>query len=427
MESALLWQAETLLKVGAQLSDEGIAAVFELLDIRCSGVVTISELIALMQCSQPKSRMWREPQELELQVALQVRQDFAPILGSLQELKQGIRIAREVKSVEPPEPESTGEGICYPPKDGDVKEAPFQRTVRRGLAGSFSFSTRGGAGRPDGMHRVLPSRSLGYHARSLGLLVLLPFSAFSSLVVLCGFCLHSLPNLFWALATVYLLLSLLFLVVRQDESSPKYWNNLGGLLFLSTMLGCGCGLWNSRMTYKYWAYQGQAKYENVKASNRATSFLDAGSLSFREDVRVDVDSAIGYSEGASTFCVAPLVDKDSTGAVQFWAAGADCCEEGFRCGATKGRLQGLVFLEDAKFTNNMVRELRAAAKAAESKHKLRGAKDALFVALVDPAQVRSFWATARMFMICACVMDFVLCLLVGLGLHCRAKELRSRL
>jgi len=102
--------AETLLKVGAQLSDEGIAAVFELLDIRCSGVVTISELIALMQCSQPKSRMWREPQELELQVALQVRQDFAPILGSLQELKQGIRIAREVKSVEPPEPESTGEG-----------------------------------------------------------------------------------------------------------------------------------------------------------------------------------------------------------------------------------------------------------------------------------------------------------------------------
>ncbi|CAJ1411415.1 unnamed protein product, partial [Effrenium voratum] len=300
--------------------------------------------------------------------------------------------------------------------------------VRRGLAGSsFSFSTCGGAGRPDGMHRVLPSRSLGYHARSLGLLVLLPFSAFSSLVVLCGFCLHSLPNLFWALATVYLLLSLLFLVVRQDESSPKYWNNLGGLLFLSTMLGCGCGLWNSRMTYKYWAYQGQAKYENVKASNRATSFLDAGSLSFREDVRVDVDSAIGYSEGASTFCVAPLVDKDSTGAVQFWAAGADCCEEGFRCGATKGRLQGLVFLEDAKFTNNMVRELRAAAKAAESKHKLRGAKDALFVALVDPAQVRSFWATARMFMICACVMDFVLCLLVGLGLHCRAKELRSRL
>jgi len=85
--------AASLKQAGIELSVDETSAIFELLDIRCSGVVTISELIALMQCSKPKCRPWRPERELQRQVAFEVHKDFVPIQNGLQELKQGIRAA----------------------------------------------------------------------------------------------------------------------------------------------------------------------------------------------------------------------------------------------------------------------------------------------------------------------------------------------
>ena len=64
-------------------------------------MVTISELIALLQCSRPKGRAYRRPQELRQQVAYDVHQDLAGIQQELLELKQGIRVAhKQVMCVE---------------------------------------------------------------------------------------------------------------------------------------------------------------------------------------------------------------------------------------------------------------------------------------------------------------------------------------
>lgn len=86
----------SLKRVGVELSTDETSAIFELLDIRSSGVVTISELIALLQCSRPKCRQWRPDKELQRQVAFAVHKDFEPIQNGLKELKQGIRVALEV-------------------------------------------------------------------------------------------------------------------------------------------------------------------------------------------------------------------------------------------------------------------------------------------------------------------------------------------
>lgn len=85
--------AASLKQAGIDLSVDETSAIFELLDIRCSGVVTISELIALMQCSRPKCRPWRPERELQREVAFEVHKDFVPIQNGLQELKQEIRAA----------------------------------------------------------------------------------------------------------------------------------------------------------------------------------------------------------------------------------------------------------------------------------------------------------------------------------------------
>ncbi|CAK9036610.1 unnamed protein product [Durusdinium trenchii] len=322
--------AASLKQAEIKLSEEETLAIFDLLDVRSSDVVTISELVALLQCSRPKGRPWRAPTELKQQVAFNVHQDIAPIQSGLQELKQGIRVAlKEAKEVE--------------------LEAQGLRFTKIGRC----FAA-------------------------------LPFAHFLDLP--------------------------------------------GSLCFIATVLACACGLWNySRNIYKYWAYEGQSSYSDLAASDRATSFLDAGKLAFRDDVIVDFEHATGYREGTELLCVAPLVSKAATqGTVEFWAAGRRCCEDGdFNCGdAKRGAKAGLVFLEDALFSDNGVELFRAAAKAAEAQHGLRGSDDALFVFLTaSPSQVQHhYWSHGVMFMVCASLVYFPVCVLLGFALHCLPRS-----
>lgn len=271
---------------------------------------------------------------------------------------------------------------------------------------------------------LLPARPLSYHARSLGLLVFLPFLMFSSLLALSTFTFQLFPGLTWAVAMLYLGVSLLFMVVRQSRDGPRFWFHAGSLCCVATVLACTCGLWTSKKTCAlYWAYEGQRSYDGLAATDSATSFLDAGKITFRDDVVVDFDHATAHREGGNLLCVAPLVGKSSGsgGPIQFWAAGRSCCDEAFNCGdARRGVKGGLVFLEDALFSDILVDQLRAAAKAAETQHGLRGSEDALFVFLsATPNQVqKQYWTNGVVFVVCASFVYFVLCVLIGFGLHC---------
>ena len=73
---------------------------------------------------------------------------------------------------------------------------------------------------------LLPQRPLGYHVRSLGLLMFLPFLMFTSLTALSSFTFR-MPGLTWALAMFYLGIALLFMVVRQSRDGPRFWFHAG--------------------------------------------------------------------------------------------------------------------------------------------------------------------------------------------------------
>lgn len=125
--------AASLKQAEIKLSEEETLAIFDLLDVRSSDVVTISELVALLQCSRPKGRPWRAPTELKQQVAFNVHQDIAPIQSGLQELKQGIRVAlKEAKEVELEEVEEMGfdrGAACpIPSSSGSIRRAPKSMT-----------------------------------------------------------------------------------------------------------------------------------------------------------------------------------------------------------------------------------------------------------------------------------------------------------
>lgn len=109
----------SLKRVGVELSTDDTSAIFELLDIRSSGVVTISELIALLQCSRPKCRQWRPERELQRQAAFAVQKDFAPIQNGLKELKHGIRVALQ----EADEQCEDGGGVSAPSMQSVAKAA----------------------------------------------------------------------------------------------------------------------------------------------------------------------------------------------------------------------------------------------------------------------------------------------------------------
>jgi len=99
--------AAALEEADIQLPLQEVSTIFGLLDVRNAHVVTIRELISLLQCSRARGRPFRAEAELERRATQRVRKDFAPIRKGLRELKHGIRVAR----LEGQEVESTnGEG-----------------------------------------------------------------------------------------------------------------------------------------------------------------------------------------------------------------------------------------------------------------------------------------------------------------------------
>jgi len=80
-------------------------------------------------------------------------------------------------------------------------------------------------------------------------------------------------------------------------------------------------------------------YEDVDAIVPGSQMMDAGQISFKEDSVLDLTSAMAFHSG-HTYCVAPIVkrginQKISTGLIDFWAVGKDCCSgnpKDFHCG-----------------------------------------------------------------------------------------------
>jgi len=266
-----------------------------------------------------------------------------------------------------------------------------------------------------------------FHVVSLGLLIFLPASLFMGSLCFMTFLFKEIPSLVWLSISMCLGLSLLLMVVRQ-----KYWFNLGVVCFMAILVGTAAGLWNYQKNMdKYWAYQGQRTYTGVPSTAPAVQRLDAGKIVFTSDSVINNKLTSTLVSGR-TYCVAPIVTRGATGtqSLQYWAAGADCCEKGknFTCddAADPTAHAGLVYLDDFALPDYDMDKIRAAAKAIIEAQGLSGAKpeDAIFVRWVKDADAahREYWMVATNFAIVGICVYTVFAVIAGFSIHFTSRR-----
>lgn len=130
------------------------------------------------------------------------------------------------------------------------------------------------------------------------------------------------------------------------------------LSWLGLMYGKWFGdkYWQHNMM-KYYTWPDMANYVNIDPdTDQGQSYMDAGTVYFREGSYVLEDHAIAFLNGAR-YCVAPVVRASPnvtvprqtvngfvlprSGTVDFWAVGTDCCGpdgRNYRCGDVKSMI-----------------------------------------------------------------------------------------
>lgn len=159
----------------------------------------------------------------------------------------------------------------------------------------------------------------------------------------------------FVLCFVALCLLLLLLAYRRRQKHQPYRSWIAAALFCSAAIAAG-GLLGEKSWFQYSAYSivydKMASYVNIDPSvDKGRSYMDAGTVYFREGSYVDSKSAIAFHNGL-TYCVAPIQRGNGSRPVgnDFWAVGVDCCGdngEKFRCGDVSPRARsGLRLLDD---------------------------------------------------------------------------------
>lgn len=125
-----------------------------------------------------------------------------------------------------------------------------------------------------------------------------------------------------------------------------FWFAFGTALYLGEMN------WR-QYAFAYYNYQDLAMYTNIDpARDKGESYMDAGSVYFKESSTILTSKAIAY-QNAGVYCAAPIVRQPievqgtaqaadvnvqlpESGTIDFWAVGQDCCDttgQNFKCGA----------------------------------------------------------------------------------------------
>jgi len=151
-------------------------------------------------------------------------------------------------------------------------------------------------------------------------------------------------------AVVVLVVALAAVQKYRLHKPCRSWVSLAVVLPCSYALGLFFGeqYWNKALIGAY-TWNDMATYVNIDpARDRGQSFMDAGTVYFRDGAYVLKSHSIAFRNG-HVYCVAPIVRADpnathlkkvngfalpQSGTVDFWAVGVDCCgEEGneFHC------------------------------------------------------------------------------------------------
>jgi len=159
----------------------------------------------------------------------------------------------------------------------------------------------------------------------------------------------------YAVSGGYLLTSLVLLLYNASAGKrPRPWLAYASAwLVVATAAGWYFGNGNFGLVSDFVTFKGMATYVNVNPSKeKGDGFADAGQVYFAFGVRIDESRAMMF-KNTEKFCVAPIVelldeegqpvtgalssgDMDGhvgeTGAIDWWAVGINCCDDGFKCG-----------------------------------------------------------------------------------------------
>lgn len=198
-------------------------------------------------------------------------------------------------------------------------------------------------------------------------------------------------------------------------------------IIMSTSFGWYIYATRSSLAY---ALESRRAYVNVRPEEPAEAHSDASWLFFSEDAHVDQDLSMGYMDGGTTYCVAPVLGDHDLEEVQYWAVGEECCNPrgGFQCddAADASVRSGLVIL-NASPLHSKLGVYKNAVEEAEAAFgfKPKKASEPLLLRWVtDPEAVqRNYQRQAVDITLLACAFYFVASMFNGLGLFILLKRI----
>mmetsp|Transcript_52341 Transcript_52341/g.124969 ORF Transcript_52341/g.124969 Transcript_52341/m.124969 type:complete len:457 (+) Transcript_52341:77-1447(+) len=243
------------------------------------------------------------------------------------------------------------------------------------------------------------------------LLVLQHFSFMMTVIFLVGI----------SLAAV-VVIAIGFLGKRMGEVS---FVTLGLLCLVAVALGGVSGYvgWTRGSVRLSWWYSHGGHFQDITATTDSRSVIDAASLRFDGQSRVDSQRSAGYVGDGSTFCVAPVLSEASSttiGRVHFWAVGLNCCDGlgGFTCDASRdaGANQGVVMLDGGNPCPGCNADgFAQAILKAEASHNLVSADGALMMRWVSDAGAYHRWLVVRilLFVFASVLISFLVLAVLG--------------
>lgn len=263
-----------------------------------------------------------------------------------------------------------------------------------------------------------PKRASAIH---VVMLVLVPWSIFTVISCLFAFVFHFHMFVVWIFVTVCAIIGKLFLALhpaRNEAKGPAYLY-MGLLILFATFMATLLGGYNyyEYMNF-YYGYSDLRVYTNVLPTELASAHLDAATMVFTEDSRVDSTKALGY-KADQVYCVAPIMDDTQAARVEYWAAGVNCCSQrgDFNCDDAfdPDAKSGVVVLSPSSWFPTDHSMYMKAVKQAEAAYGLVSSPTPLFVRwATDPLSMENeFWEGGMSFLIITVAVYFGVSIILG--------------
>mmetsp|Transcript_42138 Transcript_42138/g.97567 ORF Transcript_42138/g.97567 Transcript_42138/m.97567 type:complete len:329 (+) Transcript_42138:44-1030(+) len=282
---------------------------------------------------------------------------------------------------------------------------PYGTVGPYGALGGASSLSPGLSSTKDKLHPFVRGQRRRLNVMAIFMSLFLPWFVFLITFALLSFQLHHkqaglcyfiIVVIFVAIAVhtrVALAARTMVRVSGDPEREPSWMVFQSATLFLALVLGVVLGTVNFKLyTQTYHQVVALNEYHGIDPSRmRGQQLLDAGSIVFTADSKLDVSRSMGF-RNKNIYCVAPITNTNETVATyDFWAVGKDCCSgtrADFRCDHSRSpRAHAALRLMKTRDRDYY----RLAVQQAEATYNIKAAHPLFFEWQEDPAGVLEDW------------------------------------